>query len=136
MERVKPVDNAVMKWSDERGGIVKWLIGLAIFGVIAFDAGSIIYNIFSLDAAADDIAVEVTTGATFDSVNNPGILKAKAKELATDKDAKLIEFSIGTDGIVRLTLRRRAHTLVVSRISAIEDWARATGSGQASTNSN
>ena len=133
MERGAPVDNAAMTWNDERGGIVKWLIGLVIFGVIVFDAGSIVYNIFSLDAAADDIAVEVSTGAALDAVNNPALLKAKAKELATEKDAKLVEFTIGTDGIIRLKLRRVAKTLLVSRIEAIEDWGKATGSGQATT---
>ena len=133
MQKHLAVDNAPMRLSDERGGIVKWLLVLVVLGVILFDAGSIIFNIFSIDAAADDIAVEVTTGGSFDAVSNQFALKAKAAELAKAKDAKLVSFSVGTDGIVRLKLKRKANTLVVGRIDAISDWAKATGEGQAST---
>ncbi|MEA2461765.1 MAG: hypothetical protein QOH90_1942 [Actinomycetota bacterium] len=133
MRKHSSVDNAAMRFSDERGGIVKWLLTLVILGVILFDAGSIVFNIFSIDAAADDIAVEVSTGVTFDPVTNQNALKEKALELAKEKDAKLVAFSVGTDGIIRLKLRRKADTLLVGRIDAISDWARATGDGQATT---
>ena len=133
MPKHSSVDNAAMRFSDERGGIVKWLLTLVILGVILFDAGSIVFNIFSIDAAADDIAVEVTTGGSLDAIHNQAALEARALELAKEKDAKLVSFSVGTDGIVRLKLRRKAHTLLVGRIDAISDWARATGDGQAST---
>ncbi|MEA2498298.1 MAG: hypothetical protein QOH26_703 [Actinomycetota bacterium] len=127
------VDNATMRLSDERGGIVKWLLTLVILGVVLFDAGAIVFNIFSVDSDADDIAIEVSKLAEFDAVSNQVALKAEAKRLAEEKDAKLIKFAVGTDGIIRLTLKRKADTLVVGRIDAISDWARATGEGTATT---
>jgi hypothetical protein len=122
-----------MALRDERGGIVKWLIGLVILGVVLFDAGSIIVNIFSLDSTADQIANEVSNVSRLDAINNPTILEQRAAALAKDEHSKLATFSVGTDGIIRLTLKRRAHTLIVGRISAIKDWAKATGSGRAAT---
>jgi hypothetical protein len=125
-----------MRFQDERGGIVKWLISLVILGVVLFDAGSIVFNIFSIDAAADDIAVEVSTVGNLDAVANQNALKAEAARLAEEKNAKLVKFTVGTDGVIRLTLKRKANTLLVGRIDAISDWARATGEGTASTKSN
>jgi hypothetical protein len=122
-----------MALRDERGGIVKWLIGLVILGVVLFDAGSIIVNIFSLDSTADQIANEVSNVSRLDAINNPTILEQRAAALAKDEHSKLATFSVGTDGIIRLTLKRRAHTLIVGRIGAIKDWAKATGSGRAAT---
>ena len=133
MPGVPAVDNAGMRFSDERGGIVKVLLILAVLGVILFDGGSIIFNIFSTDAAADDIAVQVSTVGNLDAVSHQRELKAEAEALAEEQNAKLIEFTVGTDGVVRLQLRRKAKTLVVGRIDAISDWARATGEGTAAT---
>ena len=133
MQRNLTVDNAAMRFSDERGGIVKWLLTLAIVGVIIFDAGSIVFNIFSVDSDADDIANEVATGAGLNATTNAIALKKEAELLAESKDARLVKFAVGTDGVIRLTLKRKADTLVVGRIDAISDWARATGEGTATT---
>ena len=121
---------------DERGGVVKWVIGLALVGVLLFDAGSIIVNFFSLDATADDIAIEVSTSAAQNFNITPAALEKEAEQIAKDKEARLVDFEYGTDKVIRLTVRRRARTIVVGRIGPIKDWARATADGQASAVSN
>ena len=124
---------AVDMAGDERGLIVNWLlkllIGFFVVAVVIYDGGSIVVNFFTLDSQADEIAVQLTTEAT------PGTLvqsdlEVRARELATQSGARLVELRVEGD-IVFVTLRRRADTLVVGRISAIADWARATAEGQA-----
>ncbi len=132
---------------DERGIIANWLIkvvlGIAIFGVIAYDAGSILVNYFTLDSASDDVAIGVSTDVGTSSnasqfTENEIYQLAKAQVEAEDggvANAKVLRrgTNIDSEGVVHVRLRRKADTLIVSRISAIEKWARATANGQAGT---
>lgn len=132
---------------DERGIIGDWLvklvIGFAIFGVIAFDAGSILVNIFTLDSHADDVAVAVSTSVgnssaasnyTAEEIRRLALAEVNAEEGGVE-GAKVLKQGTGIDeaGIVRIRLRRVADTLIVKRFSAIAKWARATADGQAGT---
>ncbi len=132
---------------DERGIIGNWLvklvIGFAVFGVIAFDAGSILVNVFTLDSHADDVAVAVSTTVgssstaanyTADEIRRLAIAKVTAEEGGIE-GAKVMKQGTDIDeaGIVRIRLRRVANTLIVKRIDAIAKWARATADGQAGT---
>lgn len=132
---------------DERGIVADWLIkiviGLAVFGVIAYDAGSILVNHFTLDSSADDIAVGVSTDIGAASRANqytPDEVWRLAKARVEDeeegvKGARVAKEGTFIDetGVVHIRLRRTADTLIVRRIGAIEDWARATTDGQAGT---
>ena len=132
---------------DERGIIADWLVkvvlGIAIFGVIAYDAGSIAVNYFTLDSAANDVAIAVsTTVGTSSSARNytaDEIFRmAKAEVEAEDggvADAKVLRegTNISPEGIVHIRLARLADSLIVKRIGAIKKWARATADGQAGT---
>ncbi len=122
---------------DERGIIVNWLvkllIALAVLGVILFDAGSIAANFFGLDSTANDVAIQLSEEV------NPGTgcfespaLEASAKALAKEHEARSIDVTVDPEPtcIVRVTLRRRADTLIVGRIGPIKDWAVATADGQ------
>ncbi|MDQ4144508.1 MAG: hypothetical protein M3198_12330 [Actinomycetota bacterium] len=136
---------------NERGVVVSWLvkmlIGLAIGGVIIFDAGSIATNFFGLDSAADEVANEIATkvasGGTAQSdlsglqtcgkrpSANP--LCRELQERVKKHDAKIVKVSVDLKGNLKLRLKRTADTLVVSRIGFIEDWGTATAEGRAST---
>lgn len=137
-----------MSIRSERGIVADWLvklvIGFAIFGVIAFDAGSILVNYFTLDSGADDIAkslsvtVAGTAGQTI-SVNDQEVF-LMATEAANAEDggvegAKVLRKGTNIDdaGVIHVRLRRTATTLIVKRIGAISKWARATADGQAGT---
>ena len=132
---------------DERGIVADWLIkiviGVAVFGVIAYDAGSILVNHFTLDSSSDDIAIAVSvdvgeaSGASqftpdevwrlataYVEAEESGVIGARVSKVGTFVD---------DSGVVHVRLRRTADTLIVKRIGAIEDWARATANGQAGT---
>ncbi len=132
---------------DERGIIgdffLKVILGLGIFAVVAYDAGSILVNYFTLDSGADDVAVVVSTsvgtsGNAAQYTDEEILQLAKAQVNSEDggvKDARVLREGTMIDdaGIVHIRLRRVADTLIVSRIGPIARWARATADGQAGT---
>lgn len=118
---------------DERGLITGWfvklLIGFAVIGVVIYDGGSITVNLFTLDSRADEIAIELTTGASPGSLTVASI-EPRARELAKESGARLSSLRV-ENSIVYVELKRQANTLVVGRISFLEDWTRSTAQGQA-----
>jgi hypothetical protein len=131
---------------NEQGIIADWLakliIGMVVFGVILFDVGAILVNFFTLDSAADDVAVAVSTDVGAGDVNqftDQEIFKMVKEVVASPdngvQDARVLRRGTGIDdeGTITIRLRRVANTLVVRRIGAIEDWARATTNGRAGT---
>ena len=120
---------------DERGVITGWfvklLIGFAVLGVVIYDGGSIMVNLFTLDSRADEIAIELTTGVSPGSLTLAA-LEPRAREAAKESGARLSSIRI-EDNIVYVELKRKASTLVVGRISFLEDWTRSTAQGQAGT---
>lgn len=136
---------------NESGVVVSWLVkmlvGLAIGGVIIFDAGSIATNFFGLDSAADEvaneIATDVATGATeaaeLNALRTCGRrpssqpLCQQLQKKVKQHDAKLLKVTVDLENNLKIRLRRTANTLIVSRIGFIEDWGTATAEGRAST---
>jgi hypothetical protein len=131
---------------NERGIIADWLvkvvIGMVVFGVILFDVGAILVNFFTLDSAADDVAIAVSTDVGAADVNqftDQEIFQMVKEVVASPdngvQDARVVRRGTGIDddGTIRIRLRRIANTLVVRRIGAIEDWAKATTNGRAGT---
>jgi len=120
--------------ANERGLIVGWIgkiaIAFIIAGVVIFDAGSILVNLFTLDSTADEIAIELSIRVGTGTPNQQE-LEQSAKELATAADARLLGVEVDAEKVVRIRLRRRADTLVVERIGFIRNWALATADGQA-----
>lgn len=124
--------------------LIKLVIGFAIFAVIAFDAGSIMVNHFTLDSGADDVAIAVSitvgsserapTNYTPQEIRELALAEVNAEDGGVEGARVLRE---GTDiddaGIVHVRLRRVADTMIVKRIGALADWARATADGQAGT---
>ncbi|MGH2756815.1 MAG: hypothetical protein ACRDI3_03410 [Actinomycetota bacterium] len=122
--------------SDERGIIIGWIgkiiIGLVITGIIIFEAGSILVNLFTLDSTADEIAIDLSIQVGTGTPSQHEI-EQSAKQMATEAGARLISVEVDAAKIVYVKLRRRADTLIVGRISYTKDWARATAEGQAGT---
>ncbi len=127
---------------DERGIVGEWLIkvlvGIAIFGVVAFDVGAILVNVFTLDSAADDVAIAVSLTVAQDlrqTFTDEEIFQ-EARNVVRGPEgvegARVLRQGTGIDeeGVVTVRLRRVADTLVVSRIGAIEKWARAIAEGR------
>ncbi len=123
---------------NERGIIFDWLlkigIWLALISIVLFDAGAILVNHISLDSTANDMSIEMTTFIGTGQASTQKGLEDQAKIVATDRGVKLISVSIDEGGVLHITIRRKASTLIVSRISAIKDWAVATADGQSNVN--
>lgn len=142
-----PADNHAVR--NERGIVVNWLvkalIGFIIGGVILFDTGKIAINFFGLESGADEIAnqtaQDVAAGKFTDSdvrglnactrkpTNN--LLCTEIQKKVKEKDARLLKVAVDVQGTLKLRIKRTAGTLVVERISWIEDWATATAEGEA-----
>jgi hypothetical protein len=123
---------------DERGLIVSWLVKitlvLGLLGLILYDGTKIGVNHFGLDEDAREIALEISDEVDKTSRFNQAPLIKQAEAMAKEADAKLVSLEIDEENTVHVKLRRRAETLIVSRIGPIEDWARAEAEGRARTN--
>ena len=132
---------------DETGIVFAWLarvvVGLALAGVVLFDAGSIVVNFFSLDGATDEVALEVVThiGSGAEVVPNRDCTRRASDpickavyEVARDKDVRIVSARFDQEGVFHVETKRTAATLLVGRIDAIKDWATARSSAQADTN--
>ena len=126
--------------------IVSWLVKivliLSILGVIVFDAGSIVVNIFTLDSSAKDTAVAVSLQVEpnpFRNIDEEVFEKTKIVVASDDTNAanaKVVRKGtvIDAEGNVHVKLRRVANTLVVRFIAPLKKWTVATAEGSASTN--
>lgn len=132
---------------DERGIVTGWIVrivvGLALLGVVLFDAGAIVVNYFSVDSAADEVALDVVAriGSGEEVIPNRECMRRAVDstcravyDVAREKDIRIVSARFDADGVFHVTARRTADTLLVGRIGAIEDWATATASAQADTN--
>lgn len=147
VETSLPDNRPVTSFRDQRGIVASWLakivIGMAIFGVIAYDAGSIMVNFFTLDSAAKDLAIALSLdvdeqGSAADFTDNEIFVMAQALVDDPDtgvEDARVLRngTSVDDEGVIHVRLRRSADTLIVKRIGAIQEWAKATSEGSSST---
>ena len=125
---------------DERGVIIDWLgkvlLVLAILGTIAYEAGAIAVNYFSLDSKANEIALEIATdiqGGVLTEHNEQAI-EAATRALAKNADARLVAYAFDRErDTFHVTLKRSADTLIISRIDATKEWTVARSNGQAPT---
>ena len=63
------------------------------------------------------------------------LFRSRAAELADEVGARLISVSVDPGAhVLRIRLRRAAHTTMISRIDAIRSWGVATADGQAGIN--
>ena len=132
---------------NERGVIASWLaktvLAFAIAGVVLFDAGVMVWNVFGLQGTADDIAASLSASiaakelavggyiACYPQSQTPLCVAARAQ--AKEQKARLVTAEMDTQGVLHVTVRRTVDTLVASRIGAIEDWAKATAEASANT---
>jgi hypothetical protein len=131
---------------DERGVVFDWLLKLVLFlaisGVVLYDAGSIVVNHFTLDAAANDTAnaISLSIAQRARSPNqNELLLLARQLVASGETGAPMAEVVpegtfIDTSRVIHIALRRRADTIIVEQIEVFRDWALATADGRAASN--
>ena len=131
---------------DERGIVVSWLVrivvGLAILGVVLFDAGAITVNFFSVNDTAGEVAASVATDVATGQPAVPNLQCNRRSsypacqtvyEVAREKGVKIVSAHFDQQRVFHVEVRSTAETLIVGRIGAIEDWATATASADAET---
>jgi hypothetical protein len=121
--------------SNERGFVAGWAVKLILFlallGIVIYDGAAIAVNAFQLDTVSDEVALEVSSSARDKSLFT---LEREAKKAARARDARLVEIKLNADkSVLRVTIRREAPTLVVSRFSRISDWGHVSATGKVST---
>lgn len=121
--------------SDERGLLASWAVKLILFlallGIVIYDGAAIAVNAFQLDTVSDEVALEVSSSARDKSLFT---LEREAKQAARDRDARLVEVKLNADkSVLRVTIRREANTLLVSRFERTSDWGRMSATGKIST---
>ena len=130
---------------DERGIVSGWLVrivlGLAVSGVILFDAAALVINYFGLDSTADEMAVALSTQA--DQIQTGQIINCDvrnpvgppfclvAHELANESEATLLEASRAAEGAITVRVRRTAKTVIVKRVGFLKKYGVARAQGLA-----
>lgn len=122
--------------SDERGLVAGWAVKLILFlallGVVIYDGAAIAVNMFQLDGISHDVAVEVSEST--DEQNSILLLERSAKKIARAHDARLVSLELSEDKeVLRVTVRRDADTVMVSRISGISHWGQTSATGKSFT---
>ena len=124
---------------DERGVVMDWFLKLAVVGgmvaVVLFDFGAISVNTVGLESTVDEIAHNISVSVADDSLNtvDEAALVEAARPTAKLAGARVVKVDVDPEGRVHVRLRRRADTLLVSRIGPLRHWATATADGTAST---
>lgn len=117
------------------GWLVKVVISIVLFGVVAFDAVAIgVAHLSVVDDA--DTAAQAAGSAWRDAqgTKNARELAYQAAVAVADRHGETVEpdsFSVSPDGTVHVTLRRVASTVVIRHISPLRGLSVATGSGSA-----
>ena len=115
---------------DERGlvgfSLLRWIIVLVLLGLVMIEGGSIIFTTIGLQSAADGAAAEAA--GVWEATRDLGSASDAALRALDDREqdqARLVEIDAdNTEPFeVRLTVRKRAATLIVHRIEFLEDFA-------------
>jgi hypothetical protein len=116
------------------GWLAKLVVGLAIFGVIGFDAIAIMASHVSLTDDADS-AAEAANRVWVESHGNVQAAYDAALAVATEHNAQapVTDFSVTRDGTVHLRLTRTATTILVKHIGPLKKEADVSAVGEAQT---
>jgi hypothetical protein len=115
--------------ADERGVVIAWLsrlvLVLAIGGLLAYDAGAMLVNYFTLGSSAEDLAYELSADIESGTVTpRAPDLANRAEELARGKGVRLLRAEVGAEGILHVAIKRRAETLLAQYVDAFNRYAR------------
>ncbi len=120
------------RFRGERGLVGKlailWLVLLAMFVVVAFDAGSIALTRYKVASAAQDAAQEAATAFKQSGNRNDAFQAAVQQVAQEDPGARIPKngFSIDqSNGQVTVTVVKTASTLIAGRVSLFQDLTKA-----------
>jgi len=122
---------------DDRGDIVLgWLtrltVTLALLGLLAFDAISLGVG----KMQAEDRAITAARAAVTAYQDGKDVQRAYDAAVATLEDPAVDSidpagFTVTSDGVVTLTVRHTASTMLVEKVGPVRHWATSTGTTSA-----
>ena len=100
--------------------LAKIVVTIAVVGFLAVELGSPFWTRAQLDGTAHDVADE----AAFElrKSNSSEVARGAAERLATERDARLTEFSIDAESRVHVTVYRKARSYLLHRFDQTKDW--------------
>lgn len=106
--------------------LIRWTIVLVLLGLVAIEGGSIIFTTIGLQSAADGAVTEAAD--VWEKTGNLGSAgDAAIRELENREQDQARLVNIEADNTapfeVRITVRKRAATLIVHRVGFLEDFA-------------
>jgi mannitol-specific phosphotransferase system IIBC component len=122
----------------EDGIIVGWIlrivVGVAIAGLLLFEAGAVVIATVNADNAARSAAQEAV--ATYAHSHNLEDAKKDAQKQAAAEDAVVVEFSATSAGAggqssATVTVRKTAKTLFIHKIGFLKRFASSTATSTA-----
>jgi Flp pilus assembly protein TadG len=122
--------------SDERGLVgraaITLLVLIVVGGFAVIDGASVMFSTLQLSDVAD--ASAAAAAETYDSTHDAAQAKESAIETAHDRDkkVKLQKFEVSPQGVITVTLRRVASTLIVRRVSFLRHFGVVHASSSAS----
>lgn len=122
--------------ADEHGFIGSFLIKLIVIGAVValsvIEGGAILFARLQLEGTAT--AAAESAADSFEENRREDFARAAAEDTIRQKDseADLTEFDVAGDGTVRLTVRKRANTILIQRIDFVDRFqiVRASGTGE------
>jgi hypothetical protein len=118
---------------DQRGiiatSLLKIVLGLAVFGLVAIEVGTILFARLTVQDTAQRVADEAT--AVYEDTGSVESAREAAETRLTDLDdsarIKRGGFVVTVDGRIRVVIRKRANTLVTDKIGFLEEYTIAQG---------
>jgi hypothetical protein len=113
--------------SDQRGIVLGWIVriilGIALAGVLLYEAGAVVITSVNADNAARSAAQEAVT--TYAHSHNLDEAKKDAQKQAAEEGAVVVAFQADSNGLggqshVTVTVRKIAKTLFIQRIGFLK----------------
>jgi hypothetical protein len=101
------------------GWLMKVLLMLAIFGLVVVEVGSPFISRAQLDGTAHEAADEARNA--LDAKADATAAETVARDEATQDGATLTSFEIQPDGRVKVTVQKKAFSVILHRVGATKD---------------
>jgi hypothetical protein len=114
---------------DDRGqiGLVKLLVGLAIVGLILYEAGAVAVNHVQLDALGERVAQSAAASHASRPTRDLTTARQGAEAAIADHPAAHIDdVRLAEDGAVVVVISQEARVVLIDRLGPLSDLATAT----------
>jgi Flp pilus assembly protein TadG len=102
------------------GWLLKIVLVIGLIGLFAVDAGSPLIVRAQVDGAAHDAANDAA--AEYLQSRNADAARAKAEADATKEGASIEKFEIDNQGLIHVTVYKRARSILLGKWNKLKSW--------------